>query len=186
MLARKPYAVQFVGALAGICLLLLAFSLPVTVHADEPDNGTCISCHEDLYLLHDTGNWYCLNESPMTCVECHGGDSNATVKESAHTNRAPHPILNEDISKCQECHPNECGERVELFKKTAGISEVFVAAPYTPSHSSAEIIGAPTASQEPDNARLGFMEFLPVLLLVSLALLTYKWYQSRRFFKSKP
>jgi hypothetical protein len=94
------------------------------------DHGTCIKCHEDLYFLHDTGNWFCIRESPMRCVDCHGGDPFAINKEEAHTNRKAHPIINGDISKCQECHPAECNERLVKFETVAGISDVRVALPY--------------------------------------------------------
>ena len=34
-----------------------------------------MSCHEDLYFLHDTGKLFCLNEkTAMNCVGCHGGN----------------------------------------------------------------------------------------------------------------
>jgi len=104
---------------------------PSVAHADEPypppQQGTCISCHENLYFLHDTGKWYCLRDAPMGC---HGGDPTAVTKEQAHANRTAHPIINGNIARCQECHPEEASERVQIFRDVAGISPVMVAAAY--------------------------------------------------------
>ena len=72
---RSPFYLSIL--VIGVFILLVMVSTPATVYADDPhptsDNGNCITCHEDLYFLHDTGNWYCLKESPMACVDCHGG-----------------------------------------------------------------------------------------------------------------
>jgi hypothetical protein len=107
--------------------LISAFAAESTPLANY---GTCIKCHDDLYFLHDTGKWFCIRESPMQCVDCHSGNPYAINEEDAHANRKAHPILNEDVSKCQECHPTECDERVAMFARVAGISDVMVAVPY--------------------------------------------------------
>ncbi|RPJ24039.1 MAG: hypothetical protein EHM33_19105, partial [Chloroflexi bacterium] len=111
-------------SLIGIAIVTLSLNTPVqaqSIPTNGPENN-CMNCHEDLYFLHDTGNWYCLRESSMRCVDCHGGDQEAITREAAHFSRAAHPVIDEDVSKCQECHPEECSERVELFDQTAGIS----------------------------------------------------------------
>ena len=161
-------------------MLFLVFSKPAVAHAVEPAptpaQGNCINCHIDLYFLHDTGNWYCLKESPMSCVDCHGGNPSATAQEQAHLDRAAHPILNDDISKCQECHPEECAEHVKLFDQTAGISQVLVAAPYTPADSIEESapVGVGLTQQEQQPSRLPiFWEMIPLALLAALALTIY-------------
>jgi hypothetical protein len=120
-----------------------------------------------LYFLHDTGNWFCLKESPMACADCHGGDPTTLVREEAHSNRAHYPVINDDVSKCQECHPDQCDERVELFEQTAGISEIRVAAPYVPAYS-AELTGDASAAR-PQETR----EIIIVSLVSSLALTVY-------------
>jgi hypothetical protein len=186
MLQSKSLFVQISILPVGILILLMALSTPATVYADDPipppNNGNCITCHEDLYFLHDTGNWFCLKESPMACVSCHGGNPTTTTKEIAHTNRAPHPIVNEDVSKCQECHPEECYERVELFDRTAGISEILVAAPYTPSYSTENIGIVPVEvqqEQEP-SSWINLMEFLPITLVAGFAIIVYFAYRIKR------
>jgi len=162
----------------------LLFQIPVRptiVHADEPaatpDNGKCISCHEDLYFLHDTGNWFCLRESPMSCVECHGGDPSATTQEQAHADRTAHPVLNEDISKCQECHPDKCTERVRIFKATAGIGRVWTAKSYTP-YTGMEV-ATTNSIERADKLPLWSYgwNLLSVLLLIVAALAAYVIHQ---------
>jgi hypothetical protein len=138
------------------------------------DENKCLSCHENLYFLHDTGNWFCLRESPMLCVDCHGGNPEAITQEAAHTNRAAHPVINEDLSKCQECHPEECYERVEIFDQRAGISDVLVALPYTPAYSSEQYDTTATGDPEQDPSELlMYWEIIPLVLVAGLALGIY-------------
>jgi len=56
--------------------------------ADEkpaaPKNGSCAVCHTGIEEMHP---W-----SPVTCVQCHGGNADAAAKEQAHVvagRRAP-------------------------------------------------------------------------------------------------
>jgi hypothetical protein len=135
MMKRNYSLISMVPAL-GILLLSISLSGSAVAYADAaaptPNQGNCIYCHENLYFLHDTGNWYCLKEAPMSCVDCHGGDPLATTADQAHSDRAAHPVINDDISKCQQCHPVECVERTQIFDQNAGISDVLIALPYTP------------------------------------------------------
>jgi hypothetical protein len=169
MLERKPSFTQVITLFTGVLILLTALSMPTTVYADDPapDNGKCISCHEDQYFLHDTGNWFCLRESPMACADCHGGDPTTPVKEKAHLNRASHPVVNNDVSKCQECHPDECDERMELFDQTAGISEILVAAPYIPAYSTEITEDIPATRPQ------GQRELIVISLISGITLMAY-------------
>jgi len=160
---------------AGFLVMLTTLSMPAVAYADDPvptpNNGNCIVCHENLYFLHDTGNWFCLNESPMTCVDCHGGAPNTLEKDLAHIQRAAHPVINEDVAKCQQCHPEECYDRVALFDASAGISRILVAAPYTPSYSTG-FVPAEKTRQEPE-VLLVIWEVIPLVLTAGLALTIY-------------
>jgi hypothetical protein len=111
----------------------------------------------------------------MRCVECHGGDPTSLQKEEAHTNRKAHPIINEDVSKCQECHPEQCNERVEIFDTVAGISEVRVAVPHEPvSIPVVEPSGAvETATPEVNPAWIAAMEIITLVLITSLVAAIY-------------
>lgn len=171
------------------CLLIASVSIVILitpgftsagVHAQVStsleEDGTCAKCHEDLYFLHDTGNWFCIRESPMECVDCHGGNPSSFKKEEAHAQRKAHPIINDDIFKCQECHPDECIERVEFFDQTGGISQVRVAAPYTPIYSTENIINAPAdiaKHKEIPGVLLMVWEIIPLAFLAALALAIY-------------
>lgn len=158
----------------GAFILMIFLSAPQTVYADDSppppaENGNCTSCHENLYFLHDTGNWFCLRESPMACVDCHGGDPSGTTEERAHSNRAVHPVINEDISKCQECHPDECTERVAIFDRSAGISQVRVSASYRPVQESG---GLPKNTPLEERQGAAFLSgvTIPLILFAALAL----------------
>jgi hypothetical protein len=175
---QKNRSLLFLSLLTvGVIILLITLSTPATAYADDPiptpNHGKCISCHENLYFLHDTGNWYCLKESPMTCAGCHGGNPNATTEELAHTNRMAHPVINDNISKCQECHPDECMERLQIFDETAGISKVLVAVPYTPSYSTTDNDIQPIEAQQASNSWINAMKFISILFIAGVAVFAY-------------
>jgi hypothetical protein len=171
-------------SILGILILLVTFFTSAPAYADDPvpapANGNCITCHENLYFLHDTGNWFCLKESPMTCVDCHGGDPAALTKELAHANRAAHPVVNEDVTKCQQCHPEKCTERLQIFDEKAGISNVLVAFPYTPAYSTAGIVPAPIENQQETSPWINAMEFIPIAIVAGIALAVYFIHRGRR------
>jgi len=122
--------------LVGTFVTLSLFSFPSMAQARLPlqvnDGSQCVTCHEDLYYLHDTGKAYCLKDAPMACVDCHGGNPAALTKEAAHFNRAAHPVINDDDKKCYECHPVEAEARLDEFRHTAGLSEIKLAATCEP------------------------------------------------------
>jgi len=117
-------------------LVVMMAAAAGTVFAEGPrpqaGQDSCVSCHENLYLLHDTGKWFCLREAPMGCVDCHGGDPASLVKEQAHAGRSAHPVFNEDSTRCLQCHPEERSERVQIFRRVAGIQKVIVQPDYVP------------------------------------------------------
>jgi hypothetical protein len=151
--------------------LLTALTIPATAISaqardSQPANGgnSCLACHENLYTLHDTGKAYCLNDAPMTCVDCHGGNPSALTQEAAHFNRAAHPVINENDKKCYECHPAQAQARLETFRALAGIPEVLVAQPCPPAG------GFPAS--EPGGWRPG-LETLALFVAAGLALVAF-------------
>lgn len=178
MFHRKSSTLFALLFLVWVAIITVAFNTPAQAQS-IPTNGNennCMKCHEDLYFLHDTGNWFCIRESPMLCVDCHGGDPKAITQEMAHIDRAAHPVMNEDVSKCQECHPNECHERVELFDQTAGLSQVLVAAPFLPAYSTenADIVTVDIPQQEQKPSSLiVFWEVVSLVLIAGLAMAIY-------------
>jgi hypothetical protein len=164
---------------AASCLALAAIPFPALAQSETetPAENNCLTCHENLYLLHDTGNWFCLREAPMSCVDCHGGDPTALTEELAHTNRAAHPVVNEDVSQCQKCHPEECYDRVALFDRAAGISEVLVANSF--SAPPVEDLPAAPPAAEPAAPGYPLEQLIPVVVLVSLTAAVYLVYRRR-------
>jgi hypothetical protein len=152
------------------------------------DHGSCIKCHEDLYFLHDTGNWFCIRESPMRCVDCHGGDPLSLKQEVAHASREAHPIVNEDVSTCQKCHPAECDERVAKFDQVAGISNVLVAVPYQPEPSVNSEQSQQTRQSEPVKYPGGIsaMEVITPILISGLVLVIYLIHHRHQNQKKEP
>jgi hypothetical protein len=177
MSGKKIFAFSITVTAFGFALLLLPLFFATPAHAQATaqvvDNGTCINCHEDLYFLHDTGNYFCIRESPMRCVDCHGGNPAATTQETAHYDRSAHPVINEDISKCQECHGEECYDHAASFDQIAGLKEVKPVSPVPASSIPNQTIGLPVFDeQEPVNWALTF-ELLPIVVITSLALTIY-------------
>lgn len=174
MCKKKTYTFCLPVATFGFALILLSFLAATPVYAQSStqdiDNGTCIKCHEDLYFLHDTGNWFCIRESPMRCVDCHGGNPAATTQETAHYDRSAHPVINEDISKCQECHAEECFDRAAKFDAVAGLKEVKLVSPVPASGVSNQTTGLPAFEEQDPHTWLLTLEILPLILIVSLAL----------------
>lgn len=176
MCGKKTGTFSIFGASFSLCLLLLTLSFASPVYAQSPtpevDNGNCVTCHENLYYLHDTGNWFCLHESPMRCVDCHGGDPTATTQESAHYDRSAHPVINEDISKCQECHvdPEDCCDCVSKFDRVAGIKEVKVVSPLPVSGASDLTPGLPVTDRPERVNWLLLLEILPLVVIVGVAI----------------
>ena len=179
MKRKTTFIIALLVAFTGFTLLVVSLFLATPAYAQasdqDVDNGNCITCHEDLYFLHDTGNWFCIRESPMPCVACHGGDPTATTQEGAHYDRSAHPIIEGDISRCQECHvdSDECCECVSKFDKVAGIKQVKQASPIPVSNASDSIPGLPEIEEQESVDSLAILEILPLVVIVGLALIFY-------------
>jgi hypothetical protein len=136
MSAKKMFSISLVLIAVFTALVITLFFSSTQAQARLPlqvnESSQCVTCHEDLYYLHDTGKAYCLKDASMTCVDCHGGDPTAQTKEAAHFNRAVHPVINDDDKKCYECHPAQAETRLAQFSQVAGISEIKVAATCEP------------------------------------------------------
>ncbi len=171
MLIKKLFVGASLSAALIVALMIPFTAVPAQARASlsaSADNN-CLVCHEDLYLLHDTGKAYCLNEAPMTCVDCHGGNPTALTQEAAHFNRAAHPVVNDDDKRCYQCHPSQAETRLETFRALAGIPELLVAQPCPP-------ISMPVTGGFPDSKPekwvLG-LEAVTLFLVAGLALVVY-------------
>lgn len=114
-------------AVATLIVGLAFTAAPGRADANPPlkisESSTCLSCHENLYYLYDTGKWFCVAKAPMMCVNCHGGDPTAVDQTAAHQHLETHPVINGDTTTCRQCHVNDCAERVQQFDRIAGINE---------------------------------------------------------------
>ena len=179
MFTKKSFALVFLFSGIFMVLAFYLFAAPTGAQAQSPlntDEGNqCFSCHEDLYYLHDTGKAYCLKDSPMQCVDCHGGDPAAITEEAAHINFIKYPILNEDDSKCSQCHPDQAKARVQKFRQVAGVKSVMVATSYQPA---ALPVTASTAETQPGEWILS-LETVSLFLVAGLALTIFIVYRIR-------
>jgi hypothetical protein len=112
---------------AALSLVLLGVTLALgspVAHAQtveppaEPD-AQCVACHQDLYFRYDTGKWHCLCAASPGCIHCHGGQPDTADEAQAHAGMIANPLQN-DAAVCQECHCDDCQERVDEFMALAG------------------------------------------------------------------
>jgi hypothetical protein len=121
MYARIGYLKVVLCALA---VMILALATPFSVFAQDQQPGeetSCITCHENLYYLHDAGKWYCTCERRSDCVVCHGGQPDALDAETAHAGMFARPIQ-DNITACQGCHPENYQTFVDRFTANVGVS----------------------------------------------------------------
>ena len=113
----------------------------------DSTSNSCLTCHDDLYYLHDTGKSYCITEHKDRCVNCHEGNANVMDKDQAHFGLVPHPQENEG-AKCQECHVEDTQTRLATFASlSGGYKSVIEPIVYTPK-AEEEADGFPAAPAE--------------------------------------
>lgn len=107
---------------------LVMFGVTGVAFAADGGGDQCVTCHRMQYQNMDNGKSFCLDEAPMHCVDCHGGNPYATTKEQAHFDRSAHPVIEDNVSRCYTCHLDDSDMKVESFNKVAGLSSVHVEA----------------------------------------------------------
>lgn len=132
MVPKSMLRLSGLAILTGIILLVLMVATPVAAQQPTPPPDTgCISCHEGLYLLHDTGKWFCMCAQQMTCSCCHGGNPDAFTEEEGHAGMVVYPNMSETLP-CQQCHAADYQARLEKFAAVAGVSTFHPPAPTLP------------------------------------------------------
>jgi len=109
-------------------MIILRLSQPTDVHAAvnlQTTDNSCLTCHENLYYLHDTGCWYCMADAHKDrCVDCHEGNPAAYKEEESHVGMILHPQENNG-EKCLECHTAEEAQiKLSEFESAAGFNTV--------------------------------------------------------------
>ena len=99
--------------------------------AATPPTNSCLTCHEDLYYLHDIGKWYCITEHKDRCVNCHEGDRTVLNENESHKGLIIHPQRNNG-EKCLECHPQDSNSHLAKFASLGGYNALTETKPYIP------------------------------------------------------
>jgi cytochrome c553 len=174
MFKKSTLSLLLITAILMIMTGILLRTQPARASAETlADSGasSCLTCHENRYYQHDTGNHYCLTDAAARCVDCHAGDPKAFEEKKAHAGLIVYPILNGDISRCESCHAESAQTHVDTFAKLAGFSaNVIVAEQVQPSISSQDAgIEANKQGLRNGNVVVG----LTVLLTVIAGLFTF-------------
>ncbi len=160
--------------------IVAAFDAPVQVSAArQPDlaPNTCLTCHEDLYYLHDTGSSYCLTDHADRCANCHEGNHAAAKKEEAHIGLVAHP-QRDNGAKCEECHtPQDAQARLLKFEAADSFDVVINPDAYIPSAEADTAFPSVSAAED---------EFKNWLWLVGAFVLFGAWLVLALFSPSKP
>ncbi len=143
---------RFILVAVFVFACLFGGTTPAQAQTPAPQkDDSCIACHENLYLLHDTGKWYCLCGIAASCIDCHGGVAGAVTEEAAHQSMIAAPT-HDEAARCQGCHPQDYSERVAKFAALGGIRATPPpAAPYQPAHDAQT---QPAADLQPQPAPL--------------------------------
>jgi hypothetical protein len=147
----------FALLLTSFVLLAAALPLPRNVSAApaaDSLSNSCLTCHEDLYYLHDSGCWYCMTDAHKDrCTDCHEGNPTAFKEEAAHFGYLPHP-QEDDGAKCKQCHEADSQEWIDTFaSESGGFDKVVEPVAYIPVQ--------PVETGFPETAQPGFVEKLP-------------------------
>ncbi|HRJ57907.1 MAG TPA: hypothetical protein PLV64_16565 [Anaerolineales bacterium] len=129
---KHPFLIT---AMLSLFVLIGVLALPAQASAapqmDDSSPNSCLSCHENLYYLHDTGCWYCVTAHKDRCADCHEGNPSAYKEEEAHAGMILHPQENNG-EKCLECHTAEEAQlKLNEFESVNGFNTVIHADVYT-------------------------------------------------------
>ena len=91
------FRIRFIGLCTGFLMIALMLSAlnvsPAFAQSEAPaTEAACAACHESLYLLHDTGKWYCTCKRRADCTVCHAGQADTFDEDLAHQGLIANPI----------------------------------------------------------------------------------------------
>jgi hypothetical protein len=120
-----------------LVVVTVVFNPPVHASAQPAGDSenSCLTCHEDLYYLHDSGCWYCMTEPHKDrCIDCHEGIPTTMKKEDSHFGLLAHPQENGGV-KCLECHKQEeLAGVLNTFEANGGFDVVIKAESHAPDY----------------------------------------------------
>lgn len=99
----------------------LATAKPVNAQCGS-QASSCKNCHEvqgEDPVNNDGTGWHQSHAFGDFCYICHAGNSQATVKEEAHSGMVA-PLSDIDAS-CLQCHPNDLNERAQVYASALGV-----------------------------------------------------------------
>lgn len=141
------------------CWLLLAVAFwlasaePVRAQCGS-QASSCKDCHEvqaQLSVNADGTGWHQSHAFGDFCYICHGGNTQSTDKDTAHTGMvAP---MDDVKASCQQCHPKDLSERAKVYADILGVTtgSADAAGPDSAPAAAPTCGPAPTAMPEPAN-----------------------------------
>lgn len=107
-----------------LTLLVVVGAMPAAAQTPHPDKDeSCMTCHENLYVLYDTGKWYCMCGTRARCTYCHGGTLNTLDETTAHTGLIANPVR-DNRAACQTCHPDDYQAHIDKFIAIGGVRQL--------------------------------------------------------------
>jgi hypothetical protein len=144
---------SIIGALIILGAALFAVSV-IAVFATQPaaaqcgsQASSCKNCHETqakLPVNADGTGWHQSHAFGDFCYICHGGNSQATEAEAAHTGMvAP---MSDVQAACAQCHPNDLQARSDVYTVALGIPASQPNAPAAAASPAAAAVTSETAA----------------------------------------
>lgn len=108
MMKQKIYVLLFIFATASLFVFTQLRDAStqtgaVAPMASNPADVGCLKCHDGIEKIADT-----LVMSKLTCVKCHNGNLNSSIKEEAHKGMNANPTDLRVVDKtCGTCHSED-------------------------------------------------------------------------------
>jgi hypothetical protein len=105
-----------------IAAFWLATAQPVSAQCGS-QASSCKECHEtqaEMSVNTDGTGWHQSHAFGDFCYICHGGNSQSTDKDAAHTGMVP--PLQDVKASCQQCHPKDLDARAKVYADQLGLT----------------------------------------------------------------
>ncbi|HEY5982102.1 MAG TPA: hypothetical protein VIU38_01400 [Anaerolineales bacterium] len=146
---RSTALIIFGLALTTVCAIALFTAQPAQAQCGS-QASSCKNCHEtqaqDPVNADGTG-WHQSHAFGDFCYICHGGNNQATEKDTAHVGMvAP---MSDVQAACAQCHPNDLQARSDVYTAALGIPNAVIGAPAgSPPPSATQAPGSASAPAE--------------------------------------